>query len=49
MSHVLQAIVDLLVTPHPDDPLREDVASLFKTNPAQYEATAKAETQKYAH
>ncbi|KAK7381179.1 hypothetical protein VNO78_33708 [Psophocarpus tetragonolobus] len=48
ISKVLLSICSLLTDPNIDDPLVPEVAYVFKTDKAKYEATARAWTQKYA-
>eukprot|EP01063_Lacrimia_lanifica_P015187 TRINITY_DN22005_c0_g1_i1.p1 TRINITY_DN22005_c0_g1~~TRINITY_DN22005_c0_g1_i1.p1 ORF type:complete len:167 (+),score=81.62 TRINITY_DN22005_c0_g1_i1:55-501(+) len=48
ISKVLLSICSLLTDPNPDDPLVPDVARLFKQNRAQFDATAREWTRKYA-
>ena len=38
----------MLDDPNPEEPLRVDLATLYKTNKAEYEASAKACTEMYA-
>jgi len=38
-----------LTDPNPDDPLVPEIASLYKTDKARYEATGKEWTRKYAN
>ena len=45
---VLLSISSLLIDPNPDDPLVPDIANLYKTNKAKYEATAREWTKKHA-
>jgi hypothetical protein len=42
------SICSLLTDPNPDDPLVPEIARIYKTDRAKYEATAKEWTQKYA-
>ena len=49
ISKVLLSICSLLSDPNPDDPLVPDIANIYKTNKAQYEANAREYTFKYAH
>jgi hypothetical protein len=37
----------MLTDPNPDDPLVPDIAHLYKTDRARYEATAREWTRKY--
>ncbi|KAG8922105.1 Ubiquitin-conjugating enzyme E2 4 [Tulasnella sp. 417] len=46
MSTVLVAISTLLIDPNLDDPLVPDIANLYKTNKAKFEATAREWTRK---
>ncbi|KAI8869332.1 ubiquitin-conjugating enzyme E2-16 kDa [Ramicandelaber brevisporus] len=48
ISKVLLSICSLLTDPNPNDPLVPEIANLYKTNRAQYEATAREWTHKYA-
>ena len=48
ISMVLKSISSLLTDPNPDDPLVPEIGHLFKNDRAQYEATAKEWTRKYA-
>ncbi|XP_027369012.1 ubiquitin-conjugating enzyme E2 30-like isoform X1 [Abrus precatorius] len=48
ISKVLLSICSLLTDPNPDDPLVPEIARMYKTDKAKYEATARAWTQKYA-
>jgi len=48
ISKVLLSICSMLTDPNPDDPLVPDIAHLYKTNRAQYEATAREWTRKHA-
>jgi ubiquitin-conjugating enzyme E2 D/E len=45
---VLLSICSLLTDPNPDDPLVPEIAHMYKTDRAKYEATARNWTQKYA-
>ncbi|RRT67809.1 hypothetical protein B296_00038905 [Ensete ventricosum] len=45
---VLLSISSLLTDPNPDDPLVPEIAHMYKTDRAKYEATARSWTQKYA-
>lgn len=49
ISKVLLSICSLLSDPNPDDPLVPDIANIYKSNKAQYEANAREYTMKYAH
>lgn len=44
---VLLSICSMLTDPNPDDPLVPEIAHLYKTNRAKYEATAKEWTIKF--
>jgi ubiquitin-conjugating enzyme E2 D/E len=48
ISKVLLSICSLLTDPNPDDPLVPEIAHVFKTDRARYEATAREWTRKYA-
>ncbi|CAE6423634.1 unnamed protein product [Rhizoctonia solani] len=48
ISKVLLSICSMLTDPNPDDPLVPDIAHLYKTNRAGYEATAREWTRKHA-
>ncbi|KAL3680972.1 hypothetical protein R1sor_023928 [Riccia sorocarpa] len=48
ISKVLLSICSLLTDPNPDDPLVPEIAHMYKTDRAKYEATARNWTQKYA-
>ncbi|XP_040370082.1 ubiquitin-conjugating enzyme E2-17 kDa-like [Rosa chinensis] len=48
ISKVLLSISSLLTDPNPDDPLVSEIANMYKTNRAKYEATASSWTHKYA-
>lgn len=48
MRTVLLSIVDLLIHPNPDNPFAPEIAQIYKTNRAKYEATAREWTAKYA-
>ncbi|XP_028205323.1 ubiquitin-conjugating enzyme E2-17 kDa-like isoform X1 [Glycine soja] len=48
ISKVLLSICSLLTDPNPDDPLVPEIAQMYKTNRAKYEATARSWTEKYA-
>ncbi|KAF2297049.1 hypothetical protein GH714_016080 [Hevea brasiliensis] len=46
ISKVLLSICSLLTDPNPDDPLVPEIAHMYKTDRAKYEATARSWTQK---
>jgi ubiquitin-conjugating enzyme E2 D/E len=46
ISLVLLSICSMLTDPNPDDPLVPDIAHLYKTDRARYEATAREWTRK---
>ena len=48
ITHVLLSICSLLDDPNPDDPLVPEIARLFKSNKAKYEANAREATMRYA-
>ena len=48
ISKVLLSILSLLTDPNPDDPLVSEIAHLYKTNRAAYEANAREWTIMYA-
>ncbi|KAG5014207.1 hypothetical protein JHK86_026468 [Glycine max] len=48
LRSVLLSICSLLTDPNPDDPLVPEIAHMYKTDRAKYEATARSWTQKYA-
>ena len=48
IGKVLLSISSLLTDPNPDDPLVPEIATIYKSNRAKYEATAKEWTKKYA-
>ncbi|MDP2436800.1 MAG: ubiquitin-conjugating enzyme E2 [archaeon] len=48
ISKVLLSICSLLTDANPDDPLVPDIAAVYKTDRAKYEATAREWTRKYA-
>ncbi|XP_075490390.1 ubiquitin-conjugating enzyme E2-17 kDa isoform X1 [Primulina tabacum] len=48
ISKVLLSICSLLTDPNPDDPLVPEIAHMYKTDRAKYEATARSWSQKYA-
>lgn len=45
---MLLSICSLLTDPNPDDPLVPEIAHMYKTDRAKYEATSRSWTQKYA-
>lgn len=45
---VLNELVLLLQHPNPDDPLNADIAEQYRSNPAEFERTAREWTKKYA-
>lgn len=45
---VLLSVCSLLTDPNPDDPLVPELAHIYKTDRARYEATAREWTRKYA-
>ncbi|KAL2887585.1 Ubiquitin-conjugating enzyme E2-16 kDa [Ceratocystis lukuohia] len=45
---VLLSICSMLTDPNPDDPLVPEIAHLYKTDRARYEANARERTRKYA-
>ena len=47
-SKVLLSISSLLTGPNPDDPLEPEVAHIYKTDRAKYEATAREWNRKFA-
>ncbi len=47
-SRTLLSILQLLAQPNPYDPLRNDVAQVYKTDRAKFDATAREWTQRYA-
>nr|GMD28300.1 ubiquitin-conjugating enzyme E2-17 kDa [Ipomoea batatas] len=47
ISKVLLSICSLLTDPNPDDPLVPEIAHMYKTDRAKYEATARSWTQNY--
>ena len=49
INKVLLSICSLLNDPNPNDPLVPEIANLYKTNIAEYNATATNWTRKYAH
>lgn len=48
ISKVLLSICSLLTDPNPEDPLVPEIAHLYKTDRAKYEATAREWTQKFS-
>ncbi|KAI9484062.1 MAG: ubiquitin-conjugating enzyme E2 D4 [Benjaminiella poitrasii] len=48
LVHVLQALLDLLKTPNPDDALVASIAETYKTNRAKFNKLAKEYVDKYA-
>ena len=48
ISKVLLSISSLLTDANPDDPLVPEIAHIYKTDRAKYEATAREWTRKYA-
>ena len=48
VSKVLLSICSLLTDPNPDDPLVSDIAHIYKTDRAKFDANAAEWTQKYA-
>ena len=48
ISKVLLSITSMLTDPNPDDPLVPEIAQIYKTDKAKYEATAREWTRKYA-
>ncbi|XP_050030330.1 ubiquitin-conjugating enzyme E2 D2-like [Dermacentor andersoni] len=48
IAKVLLSICALMCEPNPDDPLMPEVASMYKNNRAQYNATARKWTTEYA-
>lgn len=48
ISKVLLSICSMLTDPNPDDPLVPEIAHVYKTDRARYEATAREWTRKYA-
>ncbi|KAL0146421.1 ubiquitin-conjugating enzyme/RWD-like protein [Mucor lusitanicus] len=48
ISKVLLSVCSLLTDPNPDDPLVPELAHIYKTDRARYEATAREWTRKYA-
>jgi ubiquitin-conjugating enzyme E2 D len=45
---VLLSICSMLTDPNPDDPLVPEIAHVYKTDRARYEATAREWTRKFA-
>jgi len=48
ISKVLLSICSLLTDPNPDDPLVPEIAHVYKSDIAKYEATAREWTRKFA-
>ena len=48
ITKVLLSICSLLTDANPDDPLVPEIAHIYKTDKAKYEATAREWTRKYA-
>ena len=48
ISKVLLSICSLLTDPNPNDPLVPEIAHIYKSNPEEYAANARAWTNKYA-
>jgi ubiquitin-protein ligase len=48
ITTVLLSICSMLTDPNPDDPLVPEIAHVYKTDRARYEATAREWTRKYA-
>ena len=48
ISKTLLSISSLLTDPNPDDPFVPEIANIYKSDRAQYEANAKEWTRKYA-
>ena len=48
ISKTLLSISSLLSDPNPDDPFVPEIANIYKSDRAQYEANAKEWTRKYA-
>lgn len=48
ISKLLLSICSLLCDPNPDDPLVPEIANLYKTDKARYEAVAREWTKKHA-
>jgi ubiquitin-conjugating enzyme E2 D/E len=49
IGKVLLSILSLLTDPNPDDPLVPEIARLYKTNRALYDANAREWTLRYAN
>jgi ubiquitin-conjugating enzyme E2 D/E len=49
LEKVMLSISSLLNDPNPDDPLRSQVASLFKRDRKKYDEIAKEFTEKHAY
>ncbi len=47
VGQVLLSICSLLTDPNPDDPLVPEIAHMYKTDRAKYEATAQNWSHKY--
>jgi ubiquitin-conjugating enzyme E2 D/E len=48
ITKILISLSSLMTDPNPDDPLVPEIANIYKTDRAKYEATAKEWTRKYA-
>ncbi|XP_020579950.1 ubiquitin-conjugating enzyme E2-17 kDa-like [Phalaenopsis equestris] len=48
ISKVLLSISSLLTDPNPDDPLEPEIAHVYKTDRAKYDAIARSWTQQFA-
>jgi ubiquitin-protein ligase len=48
IRRVLTEIIELLTHPDPDNPLRAEIAKIYKENPELYNKTAAEYTRKYA-
>ena len=48
LEKVLYSLSSLLNDPNPDDPLRSEVAKLYKTNQEKYNEIAKQHMEKYS-
>ncbi len=48
ISKTLLSICSLLTDPNPDDPLKPDIAKLYKTNRKLHDQTCREWTRKYA-
>jgi ubiquitin-conjugating enzyme E2 N len=48
IRHVLLSIHGLMSSPAPEDPLANDVAEVYKTNPEQFFQNARDWTKQYA-